>query len=124
MPWVRFRAIRMLQDGVMNNVKTSPSSFNHCVRNHVWIAHWITVNLMNIIHYLICVFLECPIGWKRELIHGTPGQNCYTISSEEKTWHEAKQLCETTGGHLAHIEDEATSIFYEHQVYNYMLNYN
>ena len=118
MPWVIIRTFCMLQDGVMKNV---PPRFNHCVRNHVRIAHSLTVNLINNIDCLIFVFLECPAGWEQELIHGTPGENCYKISNDKRTWDEAQKVCATTGGHLAHIEDDTTNAFYDHLVDNYML---
>ncbi|XP_071757103.2 C-type lectin domain family 17, member A-like [Centroberyx gerrardi] len=52
----------------------------------------------------------CPSGWKPYL------SSCYLLSSDRKTWEEARQDCETKRAHLVIINSEAEQI-----VLNYWL---
>ncbi|XP_071400229.1 C-type lectin domain family 10 member A-like isoform X2 [Centroberyx affinis] len=53
---------------------------------------------------------SCPSGWKPYL------SSCYLLSSDRKTWEEARQDCETKRAHLVIINSEAEQI-----VLNYWL---
>ena len=67
--------------------------------------------------------IDCEEGWKQDRKQdGSPGQNCYKLSSpnDTRTWHGAQYECAKSGAHLAHIEDDETSAFYEHLVNNYI----
>merc|ERR1712018_109774 len=65
----------------------------------------------------LCIFLpifSCVIGCPSAFYWIEAGESCYRVSTEAKTWYEARLFCTQEGGYLVELKsDEETAIVNE-----------